>query len=292
MTLGEKIRRARIERGMTQKDLVGDYITRNMLSKIENNGATPSVRTLEYIAGRLDLPTGYFLGDFTASGGMSPDGLDDMRAAYKEGRYYDCIALLEESKTAGSTDEGYLLRALASLSAAREAFGRADYEEAKQQADAADYYNKEGMYYSAEIDAEMSLILAECALYLDISEFEENAREYERAVRDISFSARYRLARAQYLIRTGETEAALLGLEPFVEDEGATDDNEGQRMFLLGKLQLDSGDCRTALEFFEKAEKLLTFPSKELYAAMESCCQSLEDYKRAYEYVVKQRDIK
>ena len=50
MTLGQKIRAARQERGMTQKELVGHYITRNMLSKIENDSATPSVRTLEYLA--------------------------------------------------------------------------------------------------------------------------------------------------------------------------------------------------------------------------------------------------
>ena len=33
MNLGEKIKAARLERHMTQKDVVGDYITRNMLSK-------------------------------------------------------------------------------------------------------------------------------------------------------------------------------------------------------------------------------------------------------------------
>ena len=63
MTLGQKIKAARLERGMTQKELVGDYITRNMLSKIENDSATPSVRTLEYLARALDLPTSYFLSD-------------------------------------------------------------------------------------------------------------------------------------------------------------------------------------------------------------------------------------
>ena len=58
MTLGQRIRQARIDRGMTQKQLVGDHITRNMLSKIENDSATPSVRTLEYIASRRSLPAG------------------------------------------------------------------------------------------------------------------------------------------------------------------------------------------------------------------------------------------
>ena len=63
MTLGEKIKSARIERHMTQKDVVGDYITRNMLSKIENGSATPSVKTLEYLADALGLPAGYFMSE-------------------------------------------------------------------------------------------------------------------------------------------------------------------------------------------------------------------------------------
>ena len=63
MTLGQKIKEARIERKMTQADVVGDYITRNMLSKIENGSATPSVKTLEYIAAALNLPAGYFISD-------------------------------------------------------------------------------------------------------------------------------------------------------------------------------------------------------------------------------------
>ena len=65
MNLGEKIKAARLERHMTQKDVVGDYITRNMLSKIENGSATPSVKTLEYLAGALGLPAGYFMNDST-----------------------------------------------------------------------------------------------------------------------------------------------------------------------------------------------------------------------------------
>ena len=47
MTLGEKIRQVRLERGLTQEQLAGDRITRNQLSQIENDLAQPSMRTLE-----------------------------------------------------------------------------------------------------------------------------------------------------------------------------------------------------------------------------------------------------
>ena len=46
MTLGEKLRRTRMEKGLTQAEVAGDRITRNMLSQIENDVASPSVGTL------------------------------------------------------------------------------------------------------------------------------------------------------------------------------------------------------------------------------------------------------
>lgn len=63
MTIGEKIKKARLDLHMTQSRLAGDEITRNMLSAIESGKATPSVATLEHIAKGLDLPVAYLLSD-------------------------------------------------------------------------------------------------------------------------------------------------------------------------------------------------------------------------------------
>ena len=48
-TLGKRIKEARLSKKMTQSEVVGDFITRNMLSQIESGSATPSVKTLEYL---------------------------------------------------------------------------------------------------------------------------------------------------------------------------------------------------------------------------------------------------
>lgn len=53
---GKRIKEARIAKKMTQSEVVGDFITRNMLSQIESGIATPSVKTLEYLAETLDIP--------------------------------------------------------------------------------------------------------------------------------------------------------------------------------------------------------------------------------------------
>lgn len=63
MTLGEKIKKARRANRITQKGLAKDKITRNMISRIENGLANPSLETIRYIAGELSLPVSYFLSE-------------------------------------------------------------------------------------------------------------------------------------------------------------------------------------------------------------------------------------
>ena len=61
MELGEKIRAARLGAGLSQRQLCGEEITRNMLSLIENGSARPSMKTLEYLARQLGKPLSFFL---------------------------------------------------------------------------------------------------------------------------------------------------------------------------------------------------------------------------------------
>ena len=63
MSIGEKIKNVRTAKMLTQKDLAGDAITRNMLSKIENGVATPSLPVAIALAERLGVPVGYLLSD-------------------------------------------------------------------------------------------------------------------------------------------------------------------------------------------------------------------------------------
>ena len=67
MELGEKILRARQEAGLSQRQLCGDTITRNMLSQIEHGTAKPSMTTLQILAARLGKPVSYFLDEETAA---------------------------------------------------------------------------------------------------------------------------------------------------------------------------------------------------------------------------------
>ena len=60
--LGSRIKEARLAKKLTQTEVVGSFITRNMLSQIESGTATPSIKTLTYLAGVLELPVEQLIG--------------------------------------------------------------------------------------------------------------------------------------------------------------------------------------------------------------------------------------
>ena len=60
-TLGEKIKALRKEKRLTQTELAGTELTKSMLSQIENGKATPSMKTLQYLAGKLECEASFLL---------------------------------------------------------------------------------------------------------------------------------------------------------------------------------------------------------------------------------------
>ena len=109
MTIGEKIKKSRLQLRLTQAELVGDKITRNMLSAIESGKATPSLETLDYLAGALELPLPYLLSDeddllFF----RKKERISAIRNALDEKNYTVCINLV--LKLEGLDDElAYIL---------------------------------------------------------------------------------------------------------------------------------------------------------------------------------------
>ena len=86
MTLGQKIREARQSKGMTQKELVETILPATCSPKSKTTAHSLRAH-LEYLAGALGFPTGYFLSGAPVSDGTAPDGLDEARAAYREHRW-------------------------------------------------------------------------------------------------------------------------------------------------------------------------------------------------------------
>lgn len=104
MTLGQRVLQARLAAGLSQRELAGEEITRNMLSSLEHDAATPSIATLRYLARRLGRPVSYFFGEDASEGiaafeaGAWHRSLELMTQA--ERRWLEPLALLREAELA------------------------------------------------------------------------------------------------------------------------------------------------------------------------------------------------
>ncbi len=59
MSIGARIKQLRKERKLTQTDLTEGFLTKGILSLIENDKSAPSMETLEHIAGKLGVSVSY-----------------------------------------------------------------------------------------------------------------------------------------------------------------------------------------------------------------------------------------
>ncbi len=148
--LGHRLREARLAKKLTQAEVVGTFITRNMLSQIESGTATPS---LEYLAQALDLPLSSLIADEPDESAPSKH-LFCAKKALKNGAFDEVIALCgEPSETDPLADEYYALLA-------RAYYGRANNsaspraEDAEKAADLA----AKGVYASRSLQADALLL--------------------------------------------------------------------------------------------------------------------------------------
>ena len=94
MTLGKKIKKLRTEKKITQSRLCSGKITRNMLSEIECDKASPSLGTLSFIADRLGVSLSYLLSDDDSSFYYEKkDKINEIKKHFSLKEYQKCIDL-------------------------------------------------------------------------------------------------------------------------------------------------------------------------------------------------------
>lgn len=151
--IGEKIHRLRLWRKMTQAELAGDQITRNMLSRVENGAALPSLPTVWYLADRLGVPAGFLLAegdDDRVWRKMSR--IDSIRRVLRSGDARICLELCRgEDGEQEPDDEIYLIMAQCSLTLAVEAFEHGKLHECRALLDEAIGYADKTMYDATSI---------------------------------------------------------------------------------------------------------------------------------------------
>lgn len=196
--LGRIIKEARIARKMTQSEVVGDFITRNMLSQIENGNAAPSMRTLQYLMDVLDIhinieeipeyssapdtcianpataeSAGNFLSqdDNPSASGSSAliSRLMQYKQFFSEGRYNTICHDIDNISPDGDNifhDEYCAIAARSCYEYARQLADSGNARDAVTYADKAAEYASQGIYSNNDILAKSILLSHEQALHL------------------------------------------------------------------------------------------------------------------------------
>ncbi len=177
--LGQRIKEARLAKKMTQTEVVGSFITRNMLSQIESGNAVPSMKTLTYLAKVLELPPSVLLSDTPEGSGdnfehelapAAPVIPEDVVAFYRAKDAYladkdtDAYELLSSVREASPLfDEAQALFARVTLRLATARCSEENFSEALELATAAATAAAKGLYASPELKSKALLLLSEAA---------------------------------------------------------------------------------------------------------------------------------
>ena len=260
MTLGEKLKQARLDAGLSQRQLCGDVITRNMLSQIENGSARPSMDTLAYLASRLGKTVSFFLEEQAV---VSPNlaAMEQARSCCRMGDWRGCRAALAnyQSPDAVCDSEAALLKNMALLMQVKQALEEGKLPYAR---DLLEQVDQDSIYYPA-LGRQHLLLLAQAGQETELPNLDEELR-----------------TQAVYALKMGDYDRCEDLLQAVGNKENA------QWALLKGEALFGKGVFAQAAAWYQKAEK--DFPEKA-YPRLESCYRELGDFKLAYEYACKQR---
>lgn len=296
MTMGEKIKRARLAKGMTQRQVAGERITRNMLSKIENGSATPSLKTLEYISARLGLPSSHFLGDEGPDALHEKRGVAGAREAYRRG---DCVRALEllevaENAEAERADEIEALRTLACAGIARAEYRAGDLARARAYARESIKHNEAGLYYMGDVSVECRQIIMLCAVRSRNPSIIADGREAAEGI--WAEEQRGGLSERTELIEKFWFAERLERLERGPHEETGDAWARAMRHYLKGREKLAEGKPADATEELQLAAEAAEWDGgrmlqDDIYSALEQSARDRGDFRAAYEYAAKRLSL-
>lgn len=257
--LGNRLKQARLASGMSQRQLCGDRITRNMLSQIENGSASPSMETLRYLARQLDKPLAWFLEEEAQ---ISPNvsRMQQARQAYRSENFSLCRSLLQQmdAQDAMFEAEAKLLLRLTSLALAEQALeeNRLPYACSLLQEATP---GEDEIYALPELEHRRQLLLL-------------RAGQDAGALPDLDDEL---MLRAEQALHAGDATGCRALLEAMQNR------TKPLWFYLRGESAFALREYAEAALWYHRAEKEL--PEKCM-PRLEICYRELEDYKKAYEY--------
>lgn len=263
MELGEKLKQARLEAGLSQRQLCGDTITRNMLSQIENGSAKPSFPTLQALCARLGKPVSYFWEDAPS------ENLTLLKQA-SDADPEQAILLLQSYLLPDPLldDWYYLLLAQCQMALAEKALDSQRLGYAQSLLLQAEENGKKARAFDKLFRRSLTLLQHRAGV--------AGAAALAEALPD---NTEEMLLRARAALEAGNTEKCLACL---AAADFQTDDS-----ILL------RGDALMAAQKYEEAAQcfliLKKFQPLSIYSRLEICYRELGNFEKAYEYACKQR---
>ena len=262
MELSQRIKAARLEAGLSQRQLCGDVITRNMLSLIESGRARPSMDTLRHFSQMLGKPISYFLEEDAVT---SPNQaiMQTAENAYAAKDFSAVLAALEDYRAPDAVFDQtrYLLELLACQKLAAHAIAEGKNAYALALLDRAETASAHTVYGPAP--AERAIL-----------RWQADSGAADPACVPITDALMLR-AEAALQARDAARAARLLD---------AADETPPRWCLLRGTAAMDLGDTEGAVRYLTAAEA--AYPG-QVIPLLEKCYLQLGDYRHAYEYAKK-----
>ena len=160
--LGKRIKEARLAKKLTQSEVAGTFITRNMLSQIESGTANPSLKTLEYLTSVLDIPIAVLMPDKKTEEKddcTQLQTLSDCKAFFNGKEYAKAIKMSEGLMETVLQDEAFAITARSYMNMAEESEKEGDFSLAAGYASKAYEMADKGIYASRDIKTFSALLM-------------------------------------------------------------------------------------------------------------------------------------
>lgn len=263
MSLGEKLREARLAAGLSQRQLCGEEITRNMLSQIEHGTATPSMATLRFLAERLEKPVSFFLEEDSPENDVLRQAWD----AFESGNAAEAYQRLDSIKDPALTS-GREYRFLLQIVCLQ--FAQRCILTGKQ------IYARQLLSKAAELETAWLPELRARRVILQ-SKAGESIHPDEIPNPDAVL-----LLHAAAALRAEQTVRAAEILDAAIDKEDAN------WCLLRGRTAMAQREYGTAAKFLQQAERGLP---EQTIPLLEHCFRELGDFRTAYYYATKARDL-
>lgn len=265
MELGARLKQARLEAGLSQRQLCGDTITRNMLSLIENGSASPSMDTLRVLASRLRKPLSWFLEEDAV---ISPN--QQCMARARDAQPAEALKILKDYQPGDPMfdREKYLLEALSAMALARQVISEKKLPYAAALLEQAGQAGACTPYFTEDLERRR-LLLA----------YEAGAQSPQVLAKALPDDTDALLLRAEAALEAGDSSRCMAIL-------GAADEKTPRFHVLMGRACMVEKRYEEAILHLQHLEKI---DPQQAYEALEICYRELGDYKNAYAYACKRR---